>query len=537
MDAWRWIFPSVVIFLFSQTANANSDVIPGQYILTRDTKTAWTDLQDRTEPGMRWLLFFGEDNRYALVSTEDANAPRMLPPGVLAVQPNYRYRALGITGDPEAAKSWGLENTGQKMPESGVGTPGKDIAAVSAWAVHDGTNPSVIAVVDTGIDSAHEELAKNMWSNPGEIPGNGIDDDKNGFIDDVHGWDFSANKPAVEDDNGHGTFCSGIIAAEAGNGKGSRGVVRRAKLMAVKFLDASGSGSTAHAIAAIKYATDNGAQILNASWGGGKFDQALFDTVKVAGERGILFVAAAGNDFKDNDNDPRPNYPSSFNLPNIISVAAYDNKDKLARFSNFGKKTVHLGAPGVEVFSTAPKNQYRTGDGTSFAAPFTAGVAALVRSFVPGINTMALRDRLISSTEVIGYYEKEKLSSAGRLNAYNAVMDIRPPRPKVPTTWANHVESAVTPHPYPEKFTQKWEFRTPGATHVRVKFKGFDTEACCDVAVVKDKAGTVVASYAGALGDFWSADVLGDTLTVEFTADYSIQANGFEVTASESSQE
>jgi len=500
-----------------------------QWILQRGSSRAtWESLAGALPGRLRELR--GTESSYAWYCGRRPALSREF-----RVQPNHVYRVISA-GDPDLAKSWGLENTGQAISDGGGGTPGKDIGALPAWAIEAGLNPTLIAVIDSGIDLEHPELKANLWRNPKEIPGNHLDDEGNGFVDDVHGYDFAGGSGNAQDDNNHGTFCAGVIAAEAENGQGSRGVVRRAKLMAVKFLDASGTGTTAAAIEAIRYAVNNGAKLVNASWGGGKFDQALYDTVKWAGDRGVLFVAAAGNEGKDNDADPAPTYPASFSLPNVIAVAALDNRDRLASFSSFGKQTVQLAAPGVEIWGPI-RGGYKFGDGTSFAAPFVVGVAALVLSRFPSMGIPALRERLLMTSDVIGYYEKEKLQTSGRVHALNAIRDSRPPRPVAPVQWSTFIESAGTAHPYVNKTSLRLEFRHPGATHVRVRFRGFDTEACCDGVVLKDARGRLVASYAGNRGDFWSADALGDTVYVEFASDYSMVAHGFDVDASQASSE
>jgi subtilisin family serine protease len=298
-------------------------------------------------------------------------------------------------------------------------------------------------------------------------------------------------------------------------------------MMPVKVLDQQGVGSSATAIAGVQYAVRNGARILNASWGGPVFDKALYDTVKWAGDEGALFVAAAGNDGKDNDTDLHPTYPASFALSNVIAVAAYDARDTLAAFSSYGKRTTHLGAPGVAIYSTA-RGGYHWGEGTSYAAPFVTGVAALLKSFLPALSLSALKERLLATTEVMGYYDKERTETAGRLSAINALRDVRPPRPLAPTRWTEKPATAVeTTHPYPNDAKLVFQVQAPGAKHIRVHFSRFETESGFDQLVLRDSAGTVVKSYSGTLGEFWSADALGDSLRLEFSSDYSNNAFGF----------
>jgi subtilisin family serine protease len=269
---------------------------------------------------------------------------------ILIVEPNYRVHILAMPDDPCFAEMWALHNTGQTG-----GTPDADIDAPEAWDLNIGSTDVVVAVIDSGIDYLHPDLVDNMWINPGEVADNGIDDDGNGYIDDVHGYDFYAKDPDPSDPQGHGTHCAGIIAARGNNGTGGTGVNWTCKLMACRFLNIFGSGSTYGAIEAINYAVDNGADILSNSWGGYGYSAALEAVIQDANDHGVLFVAAAGND--GSDIDTANHFPSDANVPNVIAVAATDSNDALASFSNYGRQSVDLGAPGVAVLSTIPNFQ------------------------------------------------------------------------------------------------------------------------------------------------------------------------------------
>jgi subtilisin family serine protease/subtilisin-like proprotein convertase family protein len=308
-------------------------------------------------------------------------------PHVVFAEPDYRVRLNAtIPNDPGfASDQWGLHNTGQIF-----GLPGRDIRAPAAWEVTTGSPGVVVAVIDTGIDYGHPDLAPNMWTNDGEIPGNGLDDDKNGYIDDYHGYDFVNGDGDPMDDYFHGTHVAGTIAAVMNNGIGGAGVAPNSRLMALKFLDATGGGLTSDAISSLNYAVANGASISNNSWGGGPFSQAFKTAIERANAAGHIFVASAGNYGNNNDGDPF--YPSSYDVPNVISVAATDAGDFIAYFSNYGKTSVDVGAPGVDIYSTLPTAStngmvmnglfpnYGTLSGTSMAAPHVAGVLALLRS-------------------------------------------------------------------------------------------------------------------------------------------------------------
>ncbi len=331
---------------------------------------------------------------------------------VLYAEPNYIVTTMAIPDDPRFGELYGLNNTGQTG-----GTPDADIDAPEAWDSQTGSDV-VVAVIDTGLDYNHEDMVGNVWRNAGEIPNNGIDDDNNGYIDDVRGWDFVNNDNDPFDDNDHGTHVSGTIAAVGNNGIGVAGVNWSARIMPLKFLSARGSGSTADAISALDYAVMMGARISNNSWGGGAFSQALYDTIAAAQTAGHLFVAAAGND--GNNTDVTPSYPASYDLDNIVSVAATDDNDALASFSNFGALSVDLGAPGVSILSTTPANTYSSFSGTSMATPHVAGTAALVLAEDPGLEVTGLKALLMDSVDAIAALAGITVSG-GRLNAANAI--------------------------------------------------------------------------------------------------------------------
>jgi subtilisin family serine protease len=364
--------------------------------------------------GERWRLNQG-------VTTEQAIARMQGNPRVRVAEPNYIVHATLAPTDPQYPNLWGLHNTGQNG-----GMPGADIDAEHAWNVGTGARSVKVAVIDTGVDYNHPDLAANIWTNPGEIPGNGVDDDHNGFVDDVHGWDFANGDHDPMDDVGHGTHVSGTIGALADNVIGVAGVNWQVTIIPVKFLGNDGSGTVADAITAIDYATSVGARVMNNSWGGGAYSQLLLDAINRAGAAGSLFVAAAGN--ATNDNDNFPSYPASYDAPNIVSVAALDRNDHLASFSNYGHASVDLGAPGVSILSTLPGGNYGTFSGTSMATPHVSGVAALVLSVAPNLSVSQLKQRLMQSTVPIPSLTGITVTG-GRLNAARALAgpDATPP--------------------------------------------------------------------------------------------------------------
>jgi serine protease len=348
-------------------------------------------------------------------------------PNIRYAEPNYIVRALATPNDPRFPELYGLDNTGQTG-----GTPDADIDAVEAWDSTVGGSDVVIAVIDTGIDYNHEDLAANMWTNPGEVPGNGVDDDGNGVIDDVHGFNAINGSGDPFDDFFHGTHCAGIIGAVGNNGIGVAGVNWEAQIMAIKFLDSSGSGTNEDAISAIDYAIARrnegvNLRVLSNSWGGGEFSQAMLDAINEAGDAGMMFVAAAGN--SASDNDVFPTYPASYDAPSIVAVAATDHNDARADFSNVGATTVDLGAPGVGVLSTFPFNSYELLDGTSMATPHVAGVAALVLSVNGTLTVDELKDILLTSGDPLPSLDGVTVSGR-RVNAAAALEQAGPPVPR-----------------------------------------------------------------------------------------------------------
>jgi len=346
-------------------------------------------------------------------SVKQAIAEAKKDPRIVRIEPNYKLKALAVPNDPYFNQLWAMRNTGQ----SG-GTANADIDAVSAWNITTGSDTVIVAVIDTGIDYRHPDISANIWTNSHETAGNHADDDHNGYIDDVHGFNFIANDGNVIDLHSHGTHVSGTIAGRGNNSAGVTGVNWRCKLMACRFLDENGSGNTADAIEGINYAVANGANILSNSWGGGGYSAALASAITNAKNHGVLFVAAAGNDSIDCDSFAQ--YPASYDISNVISVAATDDIDELASFSNYGRNTVHLGAPGVGILSSVLHNNYAYYSGTSMATPHVAGVAALLLAKNPSMSLNELKARLIWTGDEVDSLSDTTITGR-RLNAYNAL--------------------------------------------------------------------------------------------------------------------
>lgn len=334
-------------------------------------------------------------------------------PEIEYAEPDYLRYATREPNDPQFPQQWPLKNTGQTG-----GTAGADISAPAAWEITTGSSGVIVMVIDSGIDYNHPDLAANMWQNPGEIPGDGIDNDGDGWVDDVYGIDPRNNDGDPLDDNGHGTHVAGTIGAVGNNAQGVSGVNWNVRLMACKFLGADGTGSTSGAIQCLQYAVSKGVRLTNNSWGGGGYSQALADAIRAAGVAGQLFVVAAGNETANNDRSPF--YPCAYDLSNILCVASTDKDDLRSGFSNFGVSTVHLGAPGSSILSTLRGGGYGLMSGTSMATPHVAGVAALILAQNPGLSPLEVKQRMLMGGDPVASL-MGRTSTGQRLNAHRAL--------------------------------------------------------------------------------------------------------------------
>lgn len=330
-------------------------------------------------------------------------------------EPDYILSANAFPQDPRYSDGtlWALNNLGQMN-----GRADADIDAPEAWDVRALADNVIVAVVDSGVRYSHEDLALNMWRNPREVF-NGLDDDGNGYADDVHGVDFVEWSGNPMDDNGHGTHVAGTIAGVGNNGRGVVGVAWRAQIMALKFMDADGYGYTSDGVLAIDYARANGAKIVNASFGG-PHSITLRDAIVRARSAGMIIVAAAGNDARNND--VSPSYPANYAIDNIVSVAASTRTDALASFSNYGAQTVHLAAPGKDIYSAyhTANNAYLYMSGTSMAAPHVAGALALVRAQFTNETYRQSIERLLKAVDPVPALAGTS-TTGGRLNLHRAL--------------------------------------------------------------------------------------------------------------------
>lgn len=394
------------------TAPAQPQVVPGAFIVKyREDAAALGRAAAalRQQPGVEvvdTLPSIGAQVIRLEPSAEIGAMSRALSalPPVEYIEPVYLYHALIEPDDGQYDQQWA-------WPE---------ISAPAGWDIQRDSQDVVVAVIDTGVDYEHGDLADNMWHNPDEVPNNGVDDDGNGIVDDVHGANFVPATPTGDpmDDHNHGTHVAGTIGAVTDNATGVAGTSWKPQIMALKFLSANGSGSTVGAIKAIEYAIAENADIMSNSWGGGGFSQALEDAIELANDQGILFTAAAGN--SNVNNDQNPHYPSSYEVPNVLAVMATDRANDRAGFSNFGAQSVDVGAPGVEILSTVRNGQYRQFNGTSMATPHVSGLAALLKQQDDTRDAAQLKQLIMANVDQFAALQGTSVTG-GRINLANAL--------------------------------------------------------------------------------------------------------------------
>ncbi len=422
------------------------DVKDGSWVVSFDEPLGQAELTARVQEIATKLKITATDiqsiarGRYASFqsaqSITDLSATRTasMVDGVKSILPDFVAKSSRVPNDEFFTFQWGHDNTGQFIGGSGTGVNDADADSTNAWDITIGSQTVIIAVIDTGVDIVHPDLAANIWRNPGEIAGNGIDDDGNGFVDDVTGWDFGDLDNDPSDPQGHGTHVAGIIGAVGNNGIGVAGVAWNISILPIKAVDESGSFPFSATLGAYDYIVtlkEAGHNIVASNNSYGAYAPAVFEeflldqkeAIQRTIDAGIVFVAAAGNDGADIDaiaEEDRTAFPAGYDLPGIISVAATDNSDGLAGFSNFGAREVDLGAPGVQILSTVPDGGYAFFSGTSMASPYVAGAVAMIASARPGASPVELRQALMDSTDPIPSLQG-KVQSGGRLNVWRAV--------------------------------------------------------------------------------------------------------------------
>lgn len=404
-----FVFFSILFYLFTTTVQAEEE----KKVIIKYNKTIKDNKKKHIKDSLKLKYLKNINEQIEILSVDDkSNVSDVIDalgkdPDVEYIQADYELELYGESIKDEFFPfQWNLLNIGQEI----VGQKGKEGVDMNFLEVSNITNRNkniLIGILDTGIDISHEDLEKSIFINHREIPGNGIDDDKNGYIDDVFGWDFHNNINKVYRSlplDIHGTHIAGIIGAQS-NKIGIRGLAPKTKLVPLRFIEGS-KGSTSDAIEAIEYAKSLGVKIINCSWGGKEYNKALYDVMK---NSDMLFVCASGNEGKDTSLEP--SYPASFDLPNVISVAAIDNKGGLFELSNYGSN-IHIAAPGVNIPSTIPENGYYMLSGTSMAAPHVSAIAALILTIDNKFPIKNIKSVILNNSKQIESL-KGKVSSGG----------------------------------------------------------------------------------------------------------------------------
>ena len=462
-------------------------------------------------------------------------------PDVLYAEPNYLYYARELPDD-FTNRQWWLHNDGS------YGKVDADIDAPEAWEISKGSHSVVVAVTDTGLDWDHPDIYDNLWVNSGEVQNNGVDDDGNGYTDDIIGWDFYSGDNNPDDDDGHGTHVAGAVGAVGNNGTGVSGVNWNVSIMPLRIMGPQGA-STSASVAAIEYAVNNGARVINASWGGPGYSHAIRDAIAYANEHEVLFVTASGNDGRNSDQ--MSNYPNNYDQPNIVSVTSTDWNDRMSDFSTYGATTVDLAAPGSGIYSTYRGGGYQYLDGTSMSSPIVAGAAALALSVDPGLTVHELKDLMMGTVDPLSDLQGWCVTG-GRLNVGNMVAALGgssvppveeesppeeeeeepPPEEEEPVSddwkWVDHAISSD--HPYGNDFEGYATISQSGASEIRLVFDRFETEQGYDYVHLQDPATEeVVTSYSGTLGGFTTDPVEGDSVNLWLVTDYSVTAYGIDL--------
>jgi subtilisin family serine protease len=397
---------------------------PGELLVKFKTAArAQADEFDRERYGLKTLKRLGQRGIHRVKLNDGLSVEAALDflrqdPEVEYAEPNYYRHLVRTPDDPSFASQWGLTV----------------VSAPAAWDRSTDCSATVVAVIDSGADYEHSDLAANIWNNPAEIAGDGVDNDGNGYVDDFRGWDFVADDNDPRDENGHSTHVAGTIAAVGNNALGVTGLCWDGQIMALQAFDAEGNGTVTDVIEAMQYARAMGAKIVNASYAGIDFSLAEYDEISLLNSAGILIVIAAGNEGADNDR--LPSYPAGYDLPNILAVAATDRTDGLASASNYGPQNVHVAAPGDSILSTYLNNTYESLSGTSMAAPHVSGLAALVWGSNPGLSAAQVKGRILDGVDRLADLSG-KIFTAGRINAFNSLLNIPAPPSRFAVTGAS----------------------------------------------------------------------------------------------------
>lgn len=442
--------------------------------------------------------------------------------------------------DPFVSQQWYFYNWGQNDYKGNPGIKEADIKLFPALQIFTPRQPVVIAIIDSGLDCNHEDIDPNiLWVNPGETgtdqlgrdrSNNGIDDDQNGYVDDLHGWNMFKDIHEIQDSHYHGTHISGLLAAVTDNNIGISGGFNSVKLMLLKIFDLEGTASRHQIAKAIIYACDNGARIINASWGSSYHSGQIENAIEYCNEKGILFVNAAGNSRKNLDIEP--DYPSAYGIQNQIVVAATDNQDLPTNFSNYGE-TVDVAAPGNYILSLFPDNKYRSFSGTSQSAPMVAGALALLWSQEPWLSHLEVKQRLIRSADQ-RLVLRRWLGSAARLNVYNLLANLDgqriPTSDSEPIDWHEQEYLLESRHPYSYNTDEIYQIRVPQASAIKVYFDRFDFSNHGDTLSIITDDGKVIEHLNSTLPAFWSEAIPGDIVLLRLKTNDKVNSWGFRIT-------
>lgn len=476
-------------------------------------------------------------------ATEEAVPPMLFEPvdwgeAVTSSDAPARSARADRPDDPFLPKQYWLENLGQPDDKGRIGFPGCDLRVFDAWALYKPKTQIILAIVDSGLDLTHEDIDPScLWTNPGESgidaegrdkASNGIDDDGNGYADDVHGWNFQRNSPAIQEDQYHGTHVGGLLVARSGNRAGIAGAYPGLKVMLVKVFGLGSYLSSEKFAEAIRYAADNGAKVLSNSYGTPSYTKAMHDAVSYCLSKGALFVCASGNSRKNMDLEEDRDYPSCFGVENQLVVGATNNRD-FSTFSNYGSM-VEIAAPGENIFSLMPKNLYRSLSGTSQACPLVAGAACWVWSMNPDYTWREVKARLLDSADQVaglGFWVRGGL----RMNLANALAGAQGKRLPAEQFDAWHEEARLieTPHPYPNNASLTWEIAIPGAKKMRLHVTRLGIEHFSDTLMIQDGAGREVQFYNDYRSDFWTDVIPTGTARLVFTSNDTSTDFGFTV--------
>ncbi len=571
--SWKSLFTGACVLLASSCTQSNkkaesnvgSDYREGQILVrTNNIDAVLAESSDLKATPVWHEIGIYKIQSSSLAGEEQEFADKLIAKHLVeSAEPNYIVRVSALpdkTTDPMWLDMWGLNNIGQDAPNGTEGKEGADIGVLKSWnAGNEGSNDVLVAVMDTGIDYLHEDLKKNIYINKAELTGlEKKDDDADAekicvdeakkicYTDDVYGWNFVSmndtqtyegvlGSPNPMDGNGHGTHVAGTIGAEVNNAKGVAGINKNVKMIALKVLDDNGSGSTDDIIRAIRYAAKKKVHVVNASFGGGGKSQNFLYALAEAGKAGVLFVAAAGNE--SNDNDAAESFPSSYDLDTILSVAATDNRDQLAEFSNYGFNKVDIAAPGVNIASTYPRkltaneegvpegqeaNPYRVFSGTSMATPHVVGAAALLMGSRPELrgNPSELKRVLMESADRLPQLAG-RVRSGGRLNVDRAIRnDLN--KLLEEKTWEEQDYAWSSPNMPTGHIDVLKTIKIEGAKAIQARIKSSLMDSI-DLAALYDGSLRMVSFIPGDLQlmldqkqEYWTPVVDGDSLTLRF---------------------